>query len=194
MIEVRRLLAVGAALSLAAVLTCAHVWGGPGQGKRIEPWRPGDGRNLTPDERNRQFADDLVGSRFADQPLVLYQGDKGDAAFALQVKPQLADAPARPRDYLVLVDTSASKAQGPLAAAQQIAARLADRLGAGDRLALWTVNLEPKDLSRGFKARPDLDDALKDLAREFPAGAVNLKKALTRALDSFDGQAGRQRV
>src|SRR4051812_3856386 len=166
MIEVRRLLAVGTVLSLAAVLTCAHVWGDPGGGKAPEAWRPGDGRNLTPAQVDRRFADDLPASRFADQPLVLYQGDKGETVFALQVKPVLKDAPPRPRDYLVLIDTSASKAQGPLSQAQQITTKLAEKLGAGDRMAIWTMNLEPRNLSRGFKSGADLADALKDLGRE----------------------------
>ena len=67
-------------------------------------------------------------------------------------------------------------------------------LGADDRVALWTVNTEPHDLSRGFRPAAELDDPLKDLANEFPAGAVNLKAALTRAVESFEGKAGRRRV
>src|SRR5262249_38482085 len=114
--------------------------------------------------------------------------------FALQVKPKLADAPARPRDVLVLVDTSASKAQGPLALAQKITEELLGKLSAKDRVAIWTANTEAKDLSRGFKPPKDLDGALKALKAELPLGAVNLKKVLAKAADSFDERAGRQRL
>src|SRR5262249_10780861 len=97
-------------------------------------------------------------------------------------------------DYLVLIDTSASKAQGPLLEAQNITRELAAKLGANDRMALWTVNLREKKLTNGFKSGKELETALKDLAKEVPLGAVNLKAGLNKAIDSFDEKAGRQRV
>src|SRR5262249_18928147 len=145
---------------------------------------------------DRQFADEMQVGRFADLPVLLYRTEAGEHLFALQLKPQLADAPARPRDYLVLVDTSASKAQGPLAIAGKLADALAAQLGKDDRLALWTANLKPRDLTRGFKAKghKDLQEALAELGREVPLGAVDLKRCLKAALDSFDARSGRQRV
>src|SRR4051794_6268453 len=199
MIDVRRLRAVGALLGLAAVVTCTHVWGEPGRDK-ARPWQLGDGRNHNPAKVDDRFTEDLAHSRFADQPLVLYRDDKGgngqgEAVFALQLRPRLDDAPARPRDYLVLVDTSASKALGPfLTQARQIARELAARVGPDDRIALWTVNLDTRDLSRGFKPGAGLAGALKELEREFPAGAVNLKDGLAKAVEAFEGGEGRQRV
>src|SRR5262249_12021279 len=139
--------------------------------------------------------------------------------FWLQVRPTLPDAPALPKDYLVLIDTSASKAAGPLAVSVQIAHELATKLGEQDRMAVWTANVKPRDVSRGFKeargleaayqallkeaapgtvvARPlpaALEDTFKELAKEVPLGAVNLKKTLTEALASFEVNGGRQRV
>src|SRR5205807_618038 len=68
----------------------------------------------------------------------------------------------------------------------------------------WTATASPTcpssatptagHLTRGFKAGKDLDEVLKELAREVPLGAVNLKKCLTEALDSFEVKAGRRRV
>src|SRR5262249_28495181 len=111
MISVRRLMVVGTALSLAAALTCSHVWGVPGEGKAKGPDKGKPAELL-----GRRFAEDVAVSRFTEQPVHVYQkGAKGEALFSLLVKPKLPDAPARPRDVLVLVDTSASKAQGPLA-------------------------------------------------------------------------------
>jgi tetratricopeptide (TPR) repeat protein len=193
MIEVRRLLAVGAILSLA-VVAYTHVWGEPGDGKGFQPFGPGNGRNQTPEKIDRRFAEDLKVSRFAKMPVVTYETPKGETLFALQIQPRLPDPPDRPRDYLVMIDTSASKARGPLQAAGQITRELIHKLRPQDRLALWTVNVTARNLSRGFRAKRDLEDALSKLDREFPAGAVNLKEGLAQAAESFEGQAGRQRV
>ena len=71
---------------------------------------------------------------------------------------------------------------------------LVARLGADDRLALWTVNAKAKNLTRGFRRPAALEEPLKDLAKEYPSGAVNLKDGLTQALASFEGLDGRQQV
>ena len=47
-------------------------------------------------------------NRFADQPLITYH-DGTQTFFALQIQPKLPDALALPVDYLVMIDTSASK-------------------------------------------------------------------------------------
>src|SRR5215813_4114288 len=109
MIEVRRLLAVGAILATGAVLTCADVWGEPGLDKGQKDWRQG-GNNVRPDRDAGHFDSQLERGRFAGQEVVLYQGAAGEQLFALQLQPRLPDAAKRPTDYLVLIDTSASKA------------------------------------------------------------------------------------
>ena len=59
-------------------------------------------------------------------------------------------------------------------------------------MAIWTANLKPRDLSRGFKPGKGLDDALNALAHEVPLGAVDLKKALEQSLATFEVKASRR--
>jgi tetratricopeptide (TPR) repeat protein len=192
MVAGRRLLAVGTILSLAAVIACSQVWGETGANKdkehRSTDLKQGE------DAANRLFDEELKANRFADQPLVTFKTPKGDTLFGYQVQPRLEAGPARPCDFLVLVDTSASKAKGPLATAQVLARALVASLGNDDRLALWTINIRTHDLSGGFKAAADLKPALDKLAQEFPAGAVNLKDGLAEILDSIPPREGRQRA
>ena len=157
MIDVRRLLAVGAGLVAAVALTCTHVWGDPKRDKDPNDLR-GNGPVQPPDKKEKErapldgrFSEDLARSRFADQPLLIYATAAGETLFALQVQPKL-DAPApRPRDVVVLIDTSASKF-GLLALSRQILEALAGKLGPDDRVSVWTVNTRPKNISGGFKA------------------------------------------
>ncbi len=195
MFEARRLLAVGAILGVAAILTCTDVWGEPGRDKDLKDWRKGDGKLVKPDDKDAgPPADDLNGNRFVDLPVVVYQPDTDVALAGIQIKPKLPDAPVRPKDYLVIVDTSASKAMGPLAIAHQITYHLSKKLGADDRVAIWTANITPKDLTRGFKSGKALEDAVTNLAKEVPMGAVNLKKTLNDALATFEVKESRQRL
>jgi hypothetical protein len=197
MYESRRLLGVGALLALAAVITCTHVWGGPGrdgQERGLDAWRAG-GPNAGRDQAARRLLDEAGAARRFDQrPVVLYRTEAGETLFALQLQPQLADAPARPRDWLVLLDTSASKAGGPLALAQKLTELLVQKLGPEDRLALWTANVKPANLSKGFKHAAKLTAALAELKKEYPSGAANLKQGLADAVASFPQEEGRQRV
>src|SRR5262249_42888431 len=77
---------------------------------------------------------------------------------------------------------------------QGITRALVEKLGKDDRLAVWTANLKPKDVSRGFKSGKALDDVLTALNKEVPLGAVCLKKCLTEALASFEVKESRQRA
>jgi tetratricopeptide (TPR) repeat protein len=192
MIAVRRLTAVGAVLGLAAALTSPRVMGEPKREKELNAYRSS---STTRGPDDRRFADDLAASRFSEQSFLVYATAKGASYFALQVKPALEAPAARPRDYAVLVDTSASQAQGPLELAKQLVASLVDRLGPSDRLAIWTVSNEPKSLTeKRFKAKGDLARALKDLNDEYPSGATNLKKGLKEATDAFAADPARQAV
>jgi tetratricopeptide (TPR) repeat protein len=201
MLAARRLTAVAAVLSLTALVAVSHVWGESRRDEEQFRKKQGstDPRPARADA-DRQFAEDLQTSRFSDRPLVVYRTPKGETLFALQVKPKLDADPAAgdPCDYLVLVDTSASKAQGPLAIAQELAHALARRLGRADRMALWTINTEAKNLSNkgfGHPSLGDLDDAFKQLDKEFPAGAVNLKDGLAKVLEQgVEQREGRRRV
>src|SRR5712691_9678880 len=139
MTVVRRRIAVGAVLALAAGFTCSHLWGEPAANNPNKDFRA-SGSKPAPGKTDQTLADDLAHSKFADAGLLTYRTAGEELLFALQVKPQLDPPPARPRDYLVMVDTSASKARGPLEAAKLIAEALVKHVADGDRVALWTVN------------------------------------------------------
>ena len=140
------------------------------------------------------FAQDSASSRFSDHNLFTYQADKGGPLLAaLKLQPKIEAAP-RPLDVLVLIEDAASMAQGPMIAAQKTTEALAGSLGADDRMALWTISNKATDLSRGFKSGNQLKDAFKDLAKDYPSGAVDLKKGLTDVLGSFQDDPARQRV
>src|SRR5439155_12029841 len=130
MIAVRRLMAVGTILSLAVVFVITDVRGGRTDGHVARPATKVDER----------FSEEAGPSRFADSPVLVYKTKEGKHLLALQVKPKLPDAPARPRDYVVLIDTSASMAMGPLVLGQTIIQEMVKKLGPDDRLSLWTAN------------------------------------------------------
>jgi len=193
MTVVRRRIAVGAVLALAAGFTCSHLWGEPAGNNPNKDFRA-SGSKPAPGKTDQTLTDDLAHSKFADASFLTYRTAGDELLFALQVKPQLDPAPERPRDYLVMIDTSASKARGPLEVAKRIAETLVKNAAPTDRIALWTINTKARDLTRGFKAPADVQDALTVLQAEYPAGAVSLKDGLSQAVKSFENEAGRQRV
>src|SRR5436305_7397759 len=126
---VQRLRAAGVVLALGAIVTCEFVWGDGARGRRDLP-------TAAP---ARGPSDEPPPSRFANQPAIAYQTSQGDLVFALQLQPRLDPAPKRPRDVLVMVDTSASQAARGLVQARGLVAGLAAGLAPADRLAVWTV-------------------------------------------------------
>ena len=118
MIQVRRLGAIGAALALVAVITCTQVWGGPDKDAALKKWRQSgtdpEGRKAPADD----LANDLAAAKFAEQKVVVYQPHDKDPIVGWQIKLALkASEDSRPRDFLILIDTSASQNRGPLLAA-----------------------------------------------------------------------------
>src|SRR5262249_14046159 len=192
MIALRRLLGVAAFLAVAALLTSSDVWGVSGSNE-LKNWRKADDGKNKPALKVESFADGAERNRFEGVPVSVYQ-DRENRYFALQIQPKLPEKDDRPIDYLVMVDTSASKAFGSLAIAHELACALADKLGADDRMALWTANVKPRDLSRGFKTGKALKAPLLELSRELPLGAVDLKKSVDAALASFEVKASRRRI
>ncbi|HEY7158436.1 MAG TPA: vWA domain-containing protein, partial [Gemmataceae bacterium] len=194
MFAIRRLLAVGTVLSLLAVLASSHIWGQAGK----RPKNLTDSTDLQRPNQNislaQRITEELAQSPFADRPLVLYRTAGGETLMALSVKPQLNKTPVRPRDYLILIDTAAHMAGGNMAAARTIVAKLVGNMGADDRAAVWTVNTRTHDLSQRFQSSKKLSAALKKLNEDYPAGAVNLKDALPKAINAFDGNQDRQRL
>ena len=71
--------------------------------------------------------------------------------FAWRNQPTGDAAPARPRDGLVLVDTSASQAGMPLKQARHSLSELALRLSPSDRISVWSLSTpdSTRSLTRG---------------------------------------------
>src|SRR5438045_1594871 len=107
MTNVRRLLAVAAALAVAAILS-SRTWGEP-TGQVRKSILPGDGGRPAAD-KGADPESALAQSKFEQGGVLTYRPVEGDAYFALQLKPALAPAPRRPRDYVIVVSTSASQA------------------------------------------------------------------------------------
>jgi len=110
----------------------------------------------------------------------------------LQLQLALQQAAARARDYLVLVDTSTSKASGGHNQAIKIAEALAAYLGVAGRLALWTINTKTHHFTAGFKLASKFSEGFKALAKEYASGAANIKQALANDIKSFPNGDGRQ--
>jgi tetratricopeptide (TPR) repeat protein len=194
MTSMRRLKAVGGILALAAIVTTSHVWGEPAQRRRDR----GQGGPTATDQSEETLADDLANAKFAKGGVLTYHTAQGETLFALQLKPALSAAPARPRDYLIMVDTSASQAKGPLAAAIRFTETLISQLADSDRASIWTVNIPSAttNLSRRFQPRDHeaLRDAISSLKQEVPLGDTDLKGGLKRAIASFERAPGRQQA
>ena len=196
MVSFRRVWKVGGFLAVAAIVTCSHVWGEPRDNNAAKDAKDGNKPKISEEEldrrspfSNREF------TRFKDKPVVRYTKTTGEELIAVQLQPSLPAQKPRPHDYVVLIDTSASKGNGYLTAAQKLAETLIDKMGADDRVALWTANVDAHSLTKGeFKSKNQLSDAVKALAKEYPSGAVNLKKGLEDVIASFDGGVSRQRV
>jgi hypothetical protein len=188
MTHVRRLVAVGAVLALVVVYTCSHVLGDPSRDKNR--FHPTDGSAAAP----AAAAEEQARSRFADQPVVTYRTKDGELLFALQLQAKLEAGEHQPRDFAVLVDTTAGQALGSLPVAKRLVELVAGKLAADDRMAIWSVSNEIKDLSKGFKASDKLADALKALNDEYPAGSSSLKDAIQRVTKDFPREANRQKV
>ena len=134
---VKRLKALVAVLGAAAVTAAVGTTlfgdarsGNPPAAIPAQPIRP-DGAKVV---------EDIAANKFSTQPAITFQIKDGDTLFAWQVKPELAAAPAQPRDVLVMVDTSASQAGLPLKQARQIIEGLAVAAGKDDRVSVWTVS------------------------------------------------------
>src|SRR5438067_2312705 len=116
--SIRRYLAFGSILGLIAVLTSAYIWGEPA------PRDPGERKINDKAPRDREVLTNLDGAKFAELPVITYTGKDGTPFVAIQIKPTLAAVDPRPRDYTILVSTSASMAQGDLPLAQRIIEKL----------------------------------------------------------------------
>jgi tetratricopeptide (TPR) repeat protein len=201
MITLRKCTAVLASLAVTAVLS-SQLWGDNPTGRKERSLLPDDGTRLAePPGADPESA--LARSKFRQGGVVTYQPAQGDPFFALQLQPKLDPTSRRPRDYLVLVATSASQACAPWTAARQIAEAVLKSARGDDRVSLWCVSTpEPaftKCLTGQFVSPKEqarkVANALAELGKQYPAGDTDLKDALTRALNTFEGQPEeRQRI
>lgn len=196
MTYVRRLRAVGAILVLAAIVTNSQVWG-DGAKKAPEQRRSATAK-VAPEKADQDFTEDLANTKFAKSSVLTYRTTGGETLFALQIKPSLDPVPVRPRDYLVMVDTSASQVRAPLAAALALAQALSAALRVDDRIAISTVNIPAatRDLTRGFHSgkSTQVGEALAALKQEVPLGDSDLKGALKKAIARFEGNRDHQQI
>ncbi len=192
----RRLRAVGAVLAFAAVVTSAHVWGRPSD--KTQQHQRASGGLLPPDRLTDALGEDLTQCKFSDRPLVTYRTQAGATLFALQVQPRLEAGPARARDLLLMVDTSASQARGPLNASCEFVQGIIRAAGPNDRVAVMTVNTPraTKVLSGGFHAPKSQNvlSAVNELRQEVPLGDTDLKDGFRKAVELFGGAGDRQQV
>ncbi len=146
-----------------------------------------------------RVTEELAQSRFSALPTVTYRLRNGETLFAWQVKPVIAAAPARPRDFVVVVDTSASQAGLPLRQARHVIQGLAQAAGPDDRFAVWTANTPKatRPLTKDFVAgnSDELRNAATALTEvEYGSGAVDLKGAVEKAAAAVPHNRGRQQV
>lgn len=157
----------------------------------------------SPDSTGRpdgaRVIDELAVTKFSQLPAITFQIRGGETLFAWQVKPTLEAAPARPKDVLVVVDTSASQAGRPLQQARQILAAYAATLTRDDRVSVWVASTPAatRALTAGFQPA-DSDDvrnaavALTEI--EYGSGATDLKGGLNKALATLSPSRARHQM
>lgn len=186
---------LGAAAGLAAVGNTVF---GDARSGRVGGSTPAAAAQTDP---SAAAAEELARTKFSGLPTVLYKTGTGTTVFAWQVRPSLPLNAPRPRDVLVMVDTSASQAGIPLARARAVLAAVAKAAGPDDRIDVWTANINDpsatRSLTRGFQ--PAGGDAVREASgkladAEYGSGAVDLKAAVDRAAGQFENRAGRQQV
>ena len=196
MTMIRRLTAVVTLLVMTAAVTSTNVWGDSGRKSQNEPIA--NGSKTVPADAKRSLGEDLAASKFSTHKVLTYRTRDGETLIALQVQPKLDPVPARPRDYLILVDTSASQVGLPLANACTLTEEILKSVGPNDRCAVWTVNIPAatRDLTGGFQAPKSaaFQKAISSLKREIPLGDTDLAGALEKAARAFQIEPGRQRV
>ena len=98
---------LGVIATLAAIGT--SLFGRPGALPPAGPATPVAGR-----PEGGRLIDELVATKFSKMPVLTYQPRDGEMIFAWQIQPTLTPPAPRARDVLVVVDTTASQAGGPL--------------------------------------------------------------------------------
>jgi len=116
----------------------------------------------------------------------------------LQLKPALKPVEARPRDMVVVVDTSASQA-GKFLDASRKSSSNSCAMPRGRPHEPVGVQHAPRHAPpvEGLEFAGNRDNTaamLRALEAEYPSGAVDLKFGLDNVLKDFDGKVARQQV
>jgi tetratricopeptide (TPR) repeat protein len=196
MTALHRFLVFGALVGLVAWIS-TPTQGEPTPGKTrleasVKPIVP-----TQPTAQAKDFEAELAASKFAAQPVHVYEPVAGPLVVGMQIKPQLPAAPTRPRDYLILVSTSAAQAGAGWIGSNQIADAIVKTANDGDRIAIWTVGDKTEAVVEFVDAKADaktLEAGLKRLAQLYPSGTTDLKTALDKAASAFSAEAQRQRI
>jgi tetratricopeptide (TPR) repeat protein len=179
-----------AILGVAALVASAFVWGdAPATKTTVGGFNRGE----------IKLSGEILAGRFAKQPVVAYETQAGDTLFALQLKPALKPVEVRPRDLVVVVDTSASQAGKFLDASHKIVEQLVKDAAPNDRLSVWVINTPAatRCLSKGLELldnRSNMSAMINALQSEYASGAVDLKGAIDKVLKDFDGKTARQQI
>ena len=146
-----------------------------------------------------RFVDELAVNKFSKMPVLTYQPKDGEMLFAWQIQPTVAAPAPRPRDVLVMVDTTASQAGRPLQQARNIVAALGASLGADDRISVWSLSTPKltRALTKDFQPAnsADVQEAAKSLTEiDYGAGAADLKGSIEKALATMAPNRGRHQI
>ncbi len=187
---IKRLKLFTSILGVAALVASAIVWGdAPTNKTTVGGFNRGE----------IKLSGEILAGRFAKQPLVAYETQSGDTLFALQLKPALKPVEVRPRDLVIVVDTSASQAGKFLDASCKIVEQLVKDAAPNDRLSLWVINTPAatRHLSKGLETvdnRSSMKAMIDAVQTEYASGAVDLKGGIDKALRDFDGKVLRQQI
>ena len=182
----RRQQAIGGA-AIAVTLACWGILqGDPVSVREHEPQHPPQTSNIG------QFSQE----KLRQEGLLTYQTQAQEILFALKLRPKLDGAIKKPRDFLVLFDTTASQAGDSWLVQLALLKELCRQIGEQDRIRILNVNTQPTDLSPGFvrKGEPALDKVLQQLPDITPMGAGDLKAALDKVIESLENRGDRQQV
>jgi tetratricopeptide (TPR) repeat protein len=146
-----------------------------------------------------RLVDELAATKFSKMPVLTYQPRDGEMLFAWQIQPTVAAPAPRPRDVLVIVDTTASQAGRPLQQARHIVSALGASLGADDRISVWSLSTpaSTRALTKDFQpaSSGDVQEAARALTEvDYGAGAADLKGGLEKALATMGQNRARHQV